>query len=108
MEFDMTTVIELIIAIISVLVSTYLIPWLKSKKSEQELAELNGWVRLAATAAEQIFHGNGQGEAKKEFVINWLKARNIKYDSEKIDIMIEAVVYNLKTGGLIALPEDNG
>lgn len=103
MEFDMTALIEMLLSALALLVSTYLIPWLKSKKNAQQLNELNQWVRIAVTAAEQLFRGSDQGEAKKEFVVRWLNARNIKFDTEKIDAMIEAAVYDLKINGLIGI-----
>ena len=102
MELDVTWLVEIVFTAIGLLISTYLIPWLKSKKSAQELAELNTWVKVAVSAAEQMYNAGGQGVAKKQFVVDWLKARNINFDEERIDALIEAAVYNLKTHGLLA------
>ena len=100
MEFDITTIIEVIIAIIGALVTSFLLPYLRSKTSIETQSEVNKWIKIAVTAAEQIYNGSGRGEEKKQYVIDWLKSHNIKYDYEKIDAMIEAAVYELKQNGL--------
>ena len=102
MEIDVTWLVEIVFTAIGLLISTYLIPWLRSKKSEQELNELNNWVKIAVSAAEQMYNAGGQGVAKKQFVFDWLKARNIKFDEERLDALIEAAVFNLKNHGLLA------
>lgn len=100
MEFDITSIIEAVILIISALVTTFLLPYLRSKTSIETQNEVNKWIKIAVTAAEQIYNGNGRGEEKKQYVIDWLKSHNIKYDYAKIDAMIEAAVYELKQNGL--------
>ena len=103
--FDMTKVAELIFAIISLLVTTYLIPYFKSKTSKEQQAQINILVITAVSAAEQIYVGSGRGKEKKEYVINWLAGHKIKYDAEKIDAMIEAAVYDLKMNGVFIASE---
>ena len=58
------------------------------------------WVRIAVTAAEQIYNGTGRGQEKKKYVEDWLKAHGVTVDSEKLDAMIESAVYELKNGFL--------
>lgn len=101
MEFDITTLIQAVIALVSVCITTFLIPYIKSKTTTAEQTELNTWVKIAVTAAEQLYNGSGRGAEKKEYVTTWLAERNIKYDEAKIDAMIEAAVYELKTNGII-------
>ena len=100
MEFDITSLIEAIIALVGVCITTFLIPFLRSKTSKETQEEINKWVKIAVTAAEQIYVGRGRGEEKKQYVIEWLKARKIKYDTAKIEVMIESAVYELKLNGL--------
>ena len=101
MEFDITPILEAVFTVVTLLITTFLVPYLKSKFSAQKQAEINQWVKIAVTAAEQIYQGSNLGEEKKQYVIAWLSARNIKYDSDKIDAMIEAAVYELKQNGLL-------
>ena len=105
MTFDVTQVIELIFTIVSILISSVLIPYFKSKTSKEQQEEVNAWVKIAVTAAEQIYRGTGRGSEKKEYVIKWLADHKVTYDATKIDAMIEAAVYGLKLNGVFA--EDN-
>ena len=105
MEFDITKVVEAIITLVVLAITTFLIPWIKSKTSKETQNEINMWVKIAVTAAEQIFIGSGRGTEKKEYVKQWLEEHKIKYDSSKIDAMIEAAVYELKLHGII-IPTD--
>lgn len=99
--YDATNLIEILFTLISICITTFLIPYLKSKTTKQQQEEINSWVKIAVTAAEQIYKGSGRGQEKKEYVVEWLKQHNIKYDDAKIDAMIEAAVYELKTQGLL-------
>lgn len=99
--FDITNIIEAIIALIGVCITSFLIPYLKSKTSTSQQIEINNWVKIAVTAAEQIYIGSGRGSEKKKYVENWLIEHKVKYDSSKIDAMIESAVYELKQNGLI-------
>ena len=50
---------------------------------------------MISSVAEQIYVGAGRGEEKKAYVLEWLAARNITVDTDKLDAMIEAAVYEL-------------
>lgn len=95
MEFDITPVLKAVLGLISICITTFLIPYIKSKTTNAQQEEIQNWVKLAVMAAEQLYQGQGRGEEKKEYVIEWLKNHNIKLDSEQLDLMIEAAVYEL-------------
>ena len=76
------------------------IPYIKSRTTAQQQAEINAWVKIAVTAAEQIYRGSGRGEEKKAYVLNWLAEHGITLDEERIDALIEAAVYELNHGVL--------
>jgi len=97
--YDITEIVKIILTLISLVITTFVIPYIKSKTTKEQLEEINAWVKIAVDAAEQIYIGNGRGKEKKKYVIDWLEARNIKYDADKIDAMIEAAVYALKKKG---------
>lgn len=101
MTIDITKLAEAILTLIGLCITSFLIPYLRSKTTKEQQEEINKWVKIAVSAAEQIFTGAGRGKEKKEYVINWLKEHRVKYDSSKIDAMIEAAVYELKQSGLI-------
>lgn len=96
---DITTIIEAVIALIIALITTFLIPWIKTKVSAEKLAEVNKWVKIAVQAAEMIYTESGAGIKKKEYVLHYLEEKGYTYDSESINLMIEAAVLELKAEG---------
>lgn len=102
MSFDITPIVEAVVAIVCAVVTCVLIPYIKSKTTAEQQAEINAWVKIAVSAAEQIYSGSGRGEEKKAYVVEWLRSHGITLDSEKLDAMIEAAVYELKQGILLA------
>lgn len=93
--YDITPIIEAVAALIGVIVTCVLIPFIKSKTTASQQAEINAWVKIAVSAAEQIFKGSGRGEEKKQYVIAWLKERGVTVNENELDALIEAAVYEL-------------
>lgn len=87
---------EGLITILLALVSSFIIPWIKSKLTEAQLATTIKWVKIAVQAAEQIYNQSGMGAAKKDYVITFLEEMGITYNKDKIDAMIESAVLELK------------
>lgn len=102
--FDITVIVKAVFTLIAVVITAIVIPYIRSKTTATQQAEINGWVAIAVAAAEQIYAGHGRGSEKKQYVLNWLAAHNMTVDSDKLDAMIEAAVYELKNG-LIVLEE---
>ena len=102
MSFDITPIVEAVVAVVCAVVTCVLIPYIKSKTTAEQQAEINAWVKIAVSDAEQIYSGSGRGEEKKAYVVEWLRSHGITLDSEKLDAMIEAAVYELKQGILLA------
>lgn len=98
MTFDITPIVEAVVAIVCAVVTCVLIPYIKSKTTAQQQAEINAWVKIAVSAAEQIFTGSGRGEEKKAYVVKWLRDHGVTVDTENLDAMIEAAVYELSQG----------
>ena len=93
---DYTLLFEGVLTILFALVTMYVIPWIKTKVSAEELAEIIKWVKIAVQAAEMIYKESGMGEAKKAYVKTFLEDKGIKYDERQIDSMIESAVLELK------------
>ena len=102
MEYNITPIIEAALLLLAAIFTTVVIPYIKSKTTAQQQTEINAWVRIAVSAAEQIFNGSGRGAEKKAYVLEWLKQRGITVDEAKLDAMIESAVYELKSGVLAA------
>lgn len=92
---DITPVVNGIIALIAAVVTAFVIPWIKSKTTAAQREEINAWVRIAVTAAEQIYSGVGKGKEKKKYVLDFLAEKNLKIDEESVDLMIESAVKNM-------------
>ena len=84
--YDITPIIEAVAALIGVIVTCVLIPFIKSKTTASQQAEINAW----------------HGEEKKQYVIAWLKERGVTVNENELDALIEAAVYEL-TQGIIPL-----
>ena len=93
---DYTLLFEGILTVLFALVTLYVIPWLKTKLSAEDLNEIIKWVKIAVQAAEMIYKEAGMGKAKKAYVIEYLNNIGVKYDADKIDGMIESAVLELK------------
>lgn len=96
--YDLTPIVEAIAALTGVVITCILVPFIRSKTTAEQQKEINAWVKIAVSAAEQIFKGSGRGEEKKQYVIAWLKERGFTVDEAELDALIEAAVYELNQG----------
>lgn len=92
---DITPVVNAVIALAAALVTAFVIPWVKSKTTAAQREEIEAWVRIAVTAAEQIYSGSGKGKEKKKYVLDFLAEKNLKIDEESVDLMIESAVKDM-------------
>lgn len=102
MNIDLTQIILAVIALIGAILTGFVIPWLKSKINvengkinETQAALLKLAINTAVKAAEQLFNSD-EGQKKKAYVLDILKAQGYEVDQIALDAAIEAAVYNLK------------
>lgn len=93
---DYTMLFEGIITILVALVTMFVVPYIKSKLSAEDLKEIVKWVKIAVQAAEMIYKESGMGNIKKKYVLDFLESHGIKYDADQIDALIESAVLELK------------
>lgn len=94
MKTDYTFIFELIITLISALISCFLIPQLKNRLSEEKREQLLYWTEVAVKAAEQLY-GSKTGQQKKEYVASFLLSKGIVFDIDEVTALIESEVYRL-------------
>ncbi len=94
MNFDITNIIECVIALLSAIISAFLIPYLKTQLSESKRAKLSFWLKVAVEAAEQLF-GSKTGQQKKEYVVSFLLSKGLVFDVDEVTALIESEVYKL-------------
>lgn len=97
---DITPIINAVIALAAAGVTVFLIPWIKSKTTDEQRKELLEWVKIGVAAAEQLYKGQGRGEEKKKYVLEFLASMGFTVDEEAINAAIEAAVKQLNGGNL--------
>ena len=91
---NLTPVLLALLILVAVLIICYLIPWIKTKTTAQQRDNIYFWVKMACSAAEQIFK-SGEGQKKKQYVLEFLRSKNLTFDEDELDKMIEAVVLEI-------------
>ena len=71
---NITPIIETVFALIAAVITAIVIPYIRSKTTAQQQTEINAWVRIAVSAAEQIYVGSGRGQEKKAYVLTLVPA----------------------------------
>lgn len=96
------TIAMAIISIAGALVSAYVIPWIKTKISAQDMETIVFWVRFAVRCADQLFTPEQWAE-KKQYVMNYIidmaNKLGIKLTEQDINILIESAVNEIHHGG---------
>ena len=98
---DITPIVNAALALIGAGVSVFLIPWLKKQTTEAQRKELTAWVKIGVAAAEQLYVGQGRGDEKKQYVLEFLKSKGFDLNEESVNNAIEAAVKQLNTEGLL-------
>lgn len=93
-------VLKIVVSVCVALITVYVVPYLKTLKNDKRYASLVDMVEVAVKAAEQNFKQSGQGAAKKEEVMNfvrdWMASNGIEIRIDQLDQLVEAAVYQLK------------
>ena len=87
MNIDLTTIFQAIIALLAAVVTYKLIPWLKSKTTEQQQIVLKSVVNTLVFAAEQLY-GAGKGAEKLDYVVTELNKRGYTADRAAIEAAV--------------------
>lgn len=94
---------EIILAAIPVLgtiLTFYIVPLIKEKIGNENLAKYEYWVNVAVKAAELIWVETGHGADKKQYVIDFMNkmfnSKKTVITEQQMNALIEAAVKNLK------------
>lgn len=93
---DLTPIIQAFIGLLAAIITTRIMPWLKSKTTAQQQENMRMAVRTLVYAAEQIY-GAGRGNEKLNYVKNELLMRGFEVDIQAI----EASVKEMGMSGMI-------
>lgn len=92
---DITPIAEAIISLVAVIITAFVVPYVRTKISDAEFDRICIWAKIAVDAAEQIYQGSGRGEEKKAYVVKFLNEKGFKLDTESVDALIEAYVKDI-------------
>ena len=89
----MTEIVVAVRGVMGLSVTTVLVPWIKSKMTNEQWQMVVNYAYAGVQAAEIIFNAQGQGEAKFEWVADYIEQRcaehGIKIDADTIKVVIE-------------------
>jgi hypothetical protein len=94
---DLTSVVQCILTVAAVAISTFIIPWIKARTTAAQQDTLKGLMDVLVQAAEQLY-GSDDGQAKLATVEKWLAERGYELDRAQI----EAAVLRLHSGNDVA------
>ena len=102
MKIDITQIVMGLITLLIGLAEAFLIPWIKTKISNEKLAKIVDTIDIFVAAAEQIAARDGyDGAWKKQHVIELLEKNGYTVD-DTIDEFIEAAVIKLHNELIVA------
>ena len=93
-NLNWTPIFQAILTLAGLLITGFVVPWLRTKISADQLQSLKHWVQIAVKAAEQLHDGKGGGY-KKQFVLDFLNSKGISISSAELDALIESAVHEL-------------
>ena len=99
MNYDITPIINAVIALLGIIITVILIPYIKSKTTAAQQAIIAATVQTAVYGFEQIVTGTGMGAEKFDMAMTEIKRKladkNITFNVEDIRLQIEAAVKSL-------------
>ena len=87
--------LKLALMIATLVITRYVVPWIKAKTQSDTMSVLIDWVMQAVLAAEQMHQAQSGAERKAivtKFIKELLAPKNISLSDEEIDTIIEAAV----------------
>ncbi len=88
------------IPILGIIITSFFIPYLKSKISATQMEEISKWVTKAVQAAEVLFDYPGSGPNKRDYVIHVINtifnSKKTIITNDQIRILLEASLKTMK------------
>ena len=89
--FDITELLKAVVELMAVLITLFVIPWLKRKVGNEKMADFLRWVEIGVLAAEQMYQ-SFECEEKKNYVVGLLKEKGFKFTDAEVTAAIEGAV----------------
>ena len=94
-----TVIIKAIIMVLSVVVTSVVVPYIKERIGEKKFQELQEYIEYAVRCAEQLYTKEQWAEKKKyvmSYVVSKAKELGLELTEHDIDIMVEGIVNLVK------------
>lgn len=102
MENVMYQILSLVLTIIGLVLTYFVVPWLRTKFSnekltaiQKQLKTIHDWVEIAVAAAEQLKNAGKLTIPKKDYVLKFIKDKGITITDSELDALIEAAVFEI-------------
>lgn len=95
MEQILLSIFTLVLAIATYIFRKVIMPYVESNVKKNDLDKVIALVKIAVSAAEQIFKESKAGKNKKEYVKKYLSKMGIELTDVQLNALIEATVYEL-------------
>ncbi len=93
MEIDITQIVVTVIGLMTVIVTSVIVPLIKSKLTQSQWDSIVNYAIAGVQAAEIIFNAQGTGKEKFEYVKSYIEKqctdKGIEVDADTIQIAIE-------------------
>ena len=108
---DITPVVNAAIMLVAILLTTFLIPWIKANLTVKQTESLLKWAEIAAAAAQQLYW-DMDGETRKQHALELLAEKGFDVNSAEVQNALEAAVLKLHSAlddkGKLDTPQDSG
>lgn len=93
---DLTPLVEILISLLAVIVTTYLIPWIKANTTHKQQEYIRAAAHVAVYAAEK-FYGAGHGDEKLAYAEKVLKEDyGISLNMNKLEAVVDAAIKEME------------
>ena len=94
MTFDLTPIVQALIAACAALITAVVIPYIRAKYANEDISSLLAWVEIGVKAAEQLYRDT-DGPLKKTYVLDFLASKGYCVDNTEVEKAVEAAVLEL-------------
>lgn len=98
---DFTPLLQAFVGVLALIITRYIVPWLKAVTTAEQLDKIDYWTRVAVAAAEKAY-GAGHGTQKLSHATEFLKTKGIIIDPAIVDALIQEFFETAKQPNLTA------
>lgn len=93
---DLTPLVEILISLLALVITTYLIPWIKANTTHKQQEYIRAAAHVAVYAAEK-FYGAGHGDEKLAYAEKVLKEDyGISLNMNKLEAVVDAAIKEME------------